>query len=134
MKRALKISFISLLTIFSTLAALGIIKIISPTMSLHLEIILVILIDAIIISPFIPRQKSKQSFFTRVLSKYKDNENETQSFRFQPKNIIELNDKYEKPIISKCKCGFILTSYTKNCPECGRENALYNEFNSKKIY
>lgn len=133
MNKILKALLVSLVIIFGALASIGIINILAPSISLHLKVILILMFEMIIISPFIPRHKSKQSFFTKILSKYKNIANQSQNFKFQPKNLIELNDKYEQPIISKCKCGFILTSYTKNCPECGRENNLYKE-NPKKIY
>ena len=45
--------------------------------------------------------------------------------RYEPKPQSNLNIEYKPPLISSCKCGFLLTRQMAKCPNCKRVNKYY---------
>lgn len=41
------------------------------------------------------------------------------------KTLVNLDINYKSPLITKCRCGFVLIQHMKTCPQCGRPNLNY---------
>jgi hypothetical protein len=131
MKTKIRILIVVILLFFCSLAYFYLINMLTPNLPTNLEILFYVFMLLLIIGPFLPRNKNSQSFFGNIIDKFTNINDRSKSNKFQEKIRIDLNANYEKPLITKCKCGMILTSYTRNCPDCGRENPLYQDEISK---
>ena len=108
-----------------TFAYFGIVYFIFPDAPLLIIILIYLFIILVLMAPFFSGKHEKVSFFTKIFNQLGKTMNEPEEFKFHIERPINLDVKYRQPLISKCKCGLVLTNHTKKCPKCGRLNSHF---------
>lgn len=127
MKKAAKIFIVILIGVLITIAYYYVVDLIISDFALWLKIVIYLFIMFLIIGPFLPRKGKKKTFFSEMADRIQSTASSTESVRFKLRPKVNLDVSYTGPLISKCRCGFILTSHMKKCPQCGRDNIIYGE-------
>lgn len=77
------------------------------------------------LSQLFHRKKKPNKTIYQKYKQYLQQEIEPAEIEIRDKKNISLEFRYRKPLIRKCsKCGMILTSFTKKCPQCGKKFEL----------
>ncbi|MGB5912980.1 MAG: hypothetical protein WBH31_17450 [Promethearchaeia archaeon] len=73
------------------------------------------------VSKLFRRKEKKDKTEYQRYKEYLSSEIEPVEKEIRENRKISLEYRYRKPLIRKCsKCGMILTSFTKKCPQCGK--------------
>ncbi len=93
-------------------------------LQLWIKLLIYIFITVIFFGPFIPikRRGGKRVSIVNSLVRMIEG---PQKRRFKPKPQSNLNVEYKPPLISSCKCGFLLTRQMAKCPNCQKANRYY---------
>lgn len=89
-----------------------------------IKFLVYIFVMVIFFGPFIPikRRGGKRVSIINSLVKMMEGPKKR---RYKQKPQSSLNVEYKPPLISKCKCGFIITRQMEKCPNCKRINPYY---------
>ena len=93
-------------------------------LQLWIKLLIYVFITVIFFGPFIPikRRGGKRVSIVNSLVRMIEGPKKR---RYKPKPQSNLNVEYKPPLISSCKCGFLLTRQMAKCPNCQRANKFY---------
>ena len=93
-------------------------------LQLWIKILVYFFVMIIFFGPFIPVKKRGKKRVSIVNSLIRMIEGPKKR-KYKKKPQSSLNVTYKPPLISKCRCGFLLTRQMAKCPNCQRTNQYY---------